>query len=113
MFLPYNNRVNIRIKSKKNMATDLKVKQKINSPIDTKDNVNHPSHYTWLKAICGIEVIDIVENMDFLEGNIVKYLLRAGKKEELGYSKKQKKLEDLEKAQFYLNRLIENLKKQL
>ena len=24
-----------------------------------KDKVNHPSHYTWLKELCGIEVIDI------------------------------------------------------
>ena len=29
------------------------------------DKVNHPSHYTWLKDLCGIEVIDIIRHMDF------------------------------------------------
>lgn len=67
-----------------------------------KDNVNSPSHYTDGK----IEVIDIIEDrrLDFLEGNVLKYLLR--------YKHKNGK-EDLLKAQWYLNRLIdrqENLK---
>ena len=29
------------------------------------DRVNHPSHYTWLKDLCGIEVIDITRHMNF------------------------------------------------
>ena len=44
------------------------------------DQVNHPSHYTWLKDKCGIEVIDITRHLDFDLGNAIKYILRAGKK---------------------------------
>ena len=43
-----------------------------------EDMVNHPSHYTWLKEKCGIEVIDITRHLDFDIGNDVKYLLMAG-----------------------------------
>lgn len=75
--------------------------------------VYHPSHYTWLKRLCGIEVIDITRHLDFCLGNAVKYLLRAGHKTEEGYSDKQKEIEDLEKAIFYINdvkkRLIEEV----
>lgn len=28
------------------------------------DNVNHPSHYTWLKDKCGVEVIDITSDKE-------------------------------------------------
>lgn len=66
------------------------------------DNVNHPSHYTWLKEKCGIEVIDIVRHLDFDCGNIVKYVLRHGRKQEEGMSNIDKAIEDLEKAKFYL-----------
>ena len=75
------------------------------------DKVNHPSHYTWLKDLCGIEVIDITRHMDFDLGNCVKYILRAGHKSEEGYSDKEKAIEDLKKAKFYLEdriKLLEN-----
>ena len=39
------------------------------------DNVNHPQHYTWLKELCGIEVIDITRHMNFCCGNALKYIL--------------------------------------
>lgn len=67
-----------------------------------EDKVNHPSHYTWLKRLCGIEVIDITRHMCFNLGNVVKYVLRAGHKSEEGYSDKDKQLEDLKKAKWYL-----------
>ena len=59
-------------------------------------NVNHPKHYTNGK----IERIDFINgnNMDYLEGNIIKYISRY---------KYKNGLEDLEKARFYLNMLIE------
>lgn len=38
---------------------------------------------------------------DFCKGNVLKYLLRAGEKN------KDTELEDLKKAQWYLNKLIE------
>lgn len=68
-----------------------------------EDKVNHPSHYTWLKDLCGLEVIDITRHMDFDLGNAVKYILRCGRKFEKGYSNKEKTVEDLKKAIFYIN----------
>lgn len=75
------------------------------------DKVNHPSHYTWLKDLCGVEVIDITRHMDFNLGNVIKYTLRAGHKSEDGYSDIDKTIEDLQKAIFYLNDEIELIKK--
>ena len=46
--------------------------------MENTDRVNHPSHYTWLKDLCGIEVIDITRHMNFNLGNVIKYTLRAG-----------------------------------
>ena len=77
------------------------------------DKVNHPSHYTWLKDLCGIEVIDITRHMDFNLGNSIKYILRSGHKKEEGYTDKQKTIEDLKKAIWYLNdeiKMLENNK---
>ena len=75
------------------------------------DKVNHPSHYCWLKELCGIEVIDITRHLDFDLGNAIKYILRAGKKSEKGYSDLDKTIEDLKKAIFYINDEIELLEK--
>ena len=77
------------------------------------DKVNHPSHYTWLKDLCGIEVIDITRHMDFNLGNSIKYILRSGHKKEEGYTDKQKTIEDLKKAIWYINdeiKMLENNK---
>ena len=78
-----------------------------------EDKVNHPSHYTWLKEKCGIEVIDITRHMDFCSGNAVKYLLRAGHKSEEGYDDTQKEIEDLKKAIWYINDRIKQLKNEI
>ena len=75
------------------------------------DRVNHPNHYTWLKDLCGVEVIDITRHMDFDLGNAIKYILRQGKKPEEGLSSNAKAIEDLEKAVFYINDKIQMLKK--
>ena len=75
-----------------------------------EDKVNHPSHYTWLKDLCGIEVIDITRHMNFNLGNCIKYALRAGHKSEEGYTEKDKTIEDLEKAIFYIKDEIERIK---
>ncbi len=66
------------------------------SDSSTNDLVNHPIHYTKGK----IEVIDFIEDqkLGYKEGNVVKYVCRARYKG---------KLQDLKKAQWYLNRLIE------
>lgn len=76
---------------------------------EKEDRVNHPSHYTWLKELCGIEVIDITRHMNFNLGNCIKYLLRAGHKSEQGMNDKQKQIEDLKKARFYIDDEIKRL----
>jgi hypothetical protein len=65
------------------------------------DMVNSPSHYT--KG--GIETIDFIEakELNYHLGNVVAYIVRS--------DHKGSKLQDLEKAQWYLNREINNLKK--
>jgi hypothetical protein len=65
------------------------------------DAINHPTHY----KTGGIETIDFIEakNLNYHLGNVVKYITRADHKGE--------RLEDLKKAQWYLNREIENLSK--
>lgn len=62
------------------------------------DVVNNPDHYT----AGGIETIDFIEakGLDYHLGNVVKYVSRAGKKS-------VDSLEDLKKAQWYLNRAIQ------
>lgn len=73
-----------------------------NPLVAKNDAVNHPSHYTWLKDKVGIEVIDITRHLDFDLGNAIKYILRAGHKQDA--------IEDLQKAIWYLNDKIEVLK---
>lgn len=67
------------------------------------DPVNHPSHYTFGT----IEVIEVIEdwNLDYHLGNAVKYIARS--------PHKGNELEDLQKAQWYLNRAIEKTKEAL
>ena len=68
---------------------------KIHIPNGTHhDPIEHPKHYTQ-----GIECIDYIEShkMDFLQGNVIKYVTRF---------KLKNGVEDLKKARFYLNRLI-------
>ena len=62
------------------------------------DRVDHPAHY----SAGGIEAIDVIEafGLGFHLGNVVKYVLRAGRKS-------ADALEDLRKAQWYLEREIE------
>lgn len=71
------------------------------------DNVNHPQHYTSHPS--GVECIEIAEHYDFCVGNAIKYLWRAGLKAEEGKTDVQKELEDLRKAQWYINRKIQQL----
>ena len=78
--------------------------------LKSDDMVNHPSHYIWLKELCGIEVIDITRHLDFDLGNAIKYILRAGHKSEQGYNNIEKEIEDLQKALFYINDKINMLK---
>ena len=60
------------------------------------DPVNHPAHYTNHPS--GVECIQITEHMNFNLGNALKYIWRC--------DLKQKDVEDLKKAIFYINREI-------
>ena len=62
------------------------------------DAVNHPSHYTD----GGIETIDFIEakKLPYHLGNAIKYISRAGKKDQ------NKIIEDLQKAIWYIERYI-------
>lgn len=74
------------------------------------DSVNHPSHYTSHPS--GIECIQVTEHYDFCIGNAIKYLWRAGLKSEEGMSDKEKEIEDLKKAVWYIQREIQRLEKE-
>ena len=63
------------------------------------DKINSPSHY----KVGGIETIDFIEakNLGYNLGNVVKYISRADHKDN--------KLDNLKKAQWYLNRAVNKL----
>lgn len=70
--------------------------------------VNRPAHYTQYE---GFEVMDVCRQLkspdgkgDWYRANVFKYLARAG------YKNPDKELEDLEKAQHYLQREIDRLR---
>lgn len=69
------------------------------------DKVNHPTHYQGRK---GIDVIEFLyqqltfeEFKGFMKGNMIKYPVRAGRKDN--------ELADIKKARDYADRLIEKL----
>ena len=65
-------------------------------------DVNHPKHYNKGK----IEVIDAIEDweLSFCDGNVIKYVAR--------HRHKGKPIEDLKKAKWYLERLIQQYEQQ-
>lgn len=70
-----------------------------------KDNVNSPSHYNQ----AGIECIDAIKAslgdgyQDYCKGNVMKYLWRY---------KYKNGIEDLKKAQWYLNSMVDSLQEE-
>lgn len=64
-----------------------------------EENVNHPKHYGGKDD--PYEAIKVIEawGLGFHLGNAVKYISRAGKKDSL--------VQDLKKAKWYLERVIE------
>ena len=64
-----------------------------------KEMVNHPNHYNMGKY----EAIDVIEdwNLGFNLGNTVKYISRAGHKDDI--------IQDLKKAKWYFDREIQRL----
>lgn len=66
-----------------------------------QDVVNHPSHYSSESGLEAIEVIEAFFHGNAFLANTFKYIARAGKK-----GGEAKRLEDLRKAQWYLDREI-------
>ena len=66
---------------------------------DKKEMINHPSHYNMGKY----EAIDVIEDWElgFNLGNTIKYISRAGHKDDI--------VQDLKKAMWYLGREIQRL----
>ena len=69
-----------------------------------EDNVNSPSHYRYGKK----ETIEVIQDCmtddeyhGYLKGNVLKYVSR--------YKFKGEPLEDLKKAEWYLNKLIKEV----
>jgi hypothetical protein len=64
----------------------------------SQEQVNHPPHYGG--ANNQYEAIKVIEawQLDFCLGNVVKYISRAGKKDDM--------LQDLKKAKWYIDRKI-------
>lgn len=67
-----------------------------------EDKVKHPKHYK--DVVPGIECIEVTQHFNFNRGNAIKYIWRAGFKEN--------EIEDLKKAiqylEFEINRLTES-----
>ena len=72
-----------------------------------ENRVNHPNYYNSHPS--GIECIDIIRHYCFDIGNAIKYLWRAGLKKEIGLDEKQKEIEDLKKAIWYIKDRIKIL----
>jgi hypothetical protein len=98
-------------KSKRNLSIDdatpeqwNTVAAKLYHPSDVSCPVESPDHYNT-GAIEAIEAIrasmDADQYFGYLKGNVMKYLWR--------YDYKEKPVEDLRKADWYLNRLIDAL----
>lgn len=70
-----------------------------NNTINKKETVDGPEHYN------GYQVIEAIRDAGYLEGfclgNVVKYILRA--------KKKNNNIEDLQKAKWYLDYFLENV----
>jgi hypothetical protein len=71
-----------------------------------KDNVNHPTHYTQGKIECIEAIAEATKQLQGIEAvataNVIKYVWRW---------KSKNGIEDLQKAQWYLNHLIKQIQK--
>ena len=66
------------------------------------DAVNHPKHYTSHPS--GVECLEITRHHNFNIGNAMKYLWRAGLKDDA-------QVQDLRKAIFYIEDEIKRISK--
>lgn len=64
----------------------------MSDPISPQHYQSHPS---------GVECIQVTEHMNFCKGNAIKYIWRAGEKDD--------EIQDLKKARWYISREIQRL----
>ena len=74
-----------------------------------KEMVQHPQHYTSHPS--GVECIEIIRHYACDIANALKYLWRAGLKDEEGMTQRQKEIEDCRKAIWYLRDYMTNVAK--
>ncbi len=67
--------------------------------MENAEKIDHPNHYLCHPS--GVECITITEWFNFNLGNAIKYIWRA--------ALKGKRVEDLQKAAWYINREIERV----
>ena len=82
---------------------ELRMRQAYKQSDNVVDMVNNPPHYNQTGIEC-IHAISAATDKGFryyLQGNVMKYLWR--------FDYKDKPLEDLQKAQWYLDKLIEEV----
>jgi hypothetical protein len=69
----------------------------VDNEVDNEsDHINHPKWYNNHPS--GIETIDVAEQLNFVGGSVIKYLMRAGLKEDT--------LKDYKKALWYVERRL-------
>ena len=90
-------RIAVFTSNKPILNPEITVQEEINIEEPKADPVNHPAHY----KVGGIETIDFIEakSLGYHLGNAVKYITRA--------DHKGNRLQDLQKAKWYIDRAIE------
>ena len=107
--MPREDRVNYiirKIREERASNNEVKTYTDMDGEEWTDDTVNHPPHYN--KGIATSTYIKSWE-MNWNQANVVKYISRYN----LKYSDKKLQLQDLEKAQWYLEDLIKDLEKNI
>lgn len=90
----HSESIELSAESIKSLANALESTVVIGKP--AAGNAVEPDHY---RLPGGVQVIDVIKHLGFLEGNVIKYVARAGRKGD--------KREDLLKAKQYLDWLLE------
>jgi len=99
--MPPKDGDSVMSKTLKEMEQVLDKASSTSDPYTSVDTVNHPPHYT----VGGIETLEVIsakltkeQYLGYLLGNVMKYVMR--------HNYKDKPVEDLRKARFYLERAI-------
>lgn len=102
-YLGHNETIGIGKFNCTKIKGEINTESLVNYSNKMKEKVDHPLHYGGKDN--PYEAIKVIEawKLNFNLGNALKYISRTGKKDEA--------IQELEKAVWYLNREIENLKK--